>query len=207
MAYFGNTNSYSAPSTSGEFGTYPSWGQASVTEETGELGRHTFANGWGVGAQPGPMVGSPTGLRAETSFCECHYNLLTNQHLTRESSASAAWAASYAAPTHGCNQPSYPEHYLSTTGQYAEPHHSGVTNQDNSFVNTMASETSTVIPIPSGCKYLFCPYNFGESTAHRSRTDPLNYWGTNQSGPSSSTFYTVSAQTSPPSHNPADAFA
>ena len=38
----------------------------------------------------------------------------------------------------------------------------------------------------------FPALNSGESSADQSRTDPFGYWGENQSGPSTSTFYPVS---------------
>ena len=71
MAHFNdvdNAGFYSTPTVSGEFGAYPSLGQTSVSNEGEHIQTYPFAGGWGMGGQPGYVVGSPTGLRAEASF-------------------------------------------------------------------------------------------------------------------------------------------
>ena len=99
---------------------------------------------------------------------------------------------SYEPQTNGYDQLSYPDNYWPVTDRYAESYRSGIASRDNSFANVVASETSMMVP--SSGKHLILLRNFEESSAHRSRTAPLDYWGDSESGPSTSTFYTVSAR-------------
>ena len=78
---------------------------------------------------------------------------------------------------------------------------------DASFAgSTNYSGVSTAIPTPSNSKHFFPPCNFNTWNAHPLRTVPFQYWGDNQSGPSTGTFNLVSAGFWLPFHFFADTF-
>ena len=66
-----------------------------------------------------------------------------------------------------------------------ESYHSGYLSRDYSFTSTAASETSTTGQTPSNGEYSF------EVGVHQPQIAPLDYWGANQNGASTSAFYTV----------------
>ncbi|KAF9645112.1 hypothetical protein BDM02DRAFT_3120722, partial [Thelephora ganbajun] len=82
---------------------------------------------------------------------------------------SAPSVTPYSTQTDGYGQPSFPGHYWPIMGQYAQSYHSGIMSRDNSFASAVASEPSMVVPIPSSA--------------------PLDYWGGNENGSSTGTFY------------------
>jgi len=47
----------------------------SVTEEVDLPASHTLNDWWGIDAQQGPVVDSPTDLRATVSYGSCHCDL------------------------------------------------------------------------------------------------------------------------------------
>jgi hypothetical protein len=155
MAYYNNTNFYSTSSAFGEPDAYQFLSQTSAAEEVNDQAYGTFANGWGMAGQPGPVVGSPTNLRDVANYGKYHCRLFVDQRLRRESLDSVASSASYATWVDGYGQPSYSGHYWPAAGQQAQSYHSGFSSRDDSFASTVASETSTVVPIPSSGKYLF----------------------------------------------------
>ena len=80
MAYFDNTNNVnfwsapSAPLISGEPYAYPYLSPTLATDNesaTSQL-HHVPTDGWGMVRRPGPIVGSPTSLRATASLGERH---------------------------------------------------------------------------------------------------------------------------------------
>ena len=116
-----------------------------------------------------------------------------NGLLTHCPSESVDLATSYVAQTDGYGQPSYSDQYWPAVGHQVQPHHTGFLSQDGSLADILASETSNVEPTPSSGENIFCSETFGKRTEQSSLV-PLDYWGGNQSGPSTSTFYTVSAR-------------
>jgi len=197
MAYYNNADDASFYPTStafGELDAYPLLNQISAIEGENIEAPHTLTNDWNVGGQPDYMVGSLTGLGAEPSFGKNDCSPLGDWCLTSASLESVPSVTSYAPQTNGYDQSSYPEHYWPVNGQYAESYRSGVANRDDSFFSTGESEYPTVVPTPGSGKHLILLRNFEGTDAHRSRTAPLDYWGDSESGPSTSTFYTVSAR-------------
>ena len=154
MAYFDDTNFYPTSYTSGELAAYPVLTQTSATEEADVQASRTFVDDWSAGGYPGYAVGSPRSLRAEASFGKRSRSPLDTRSLTRESPESATSVPSYGAQTHSHGEVSFPEYYWPITGQYAQSYHSSIVGQDNSFANTLASETSMVVPTPSSGKQL-----------------------------------------------------
>ena len=72
MAYYNNPCSYPTSSASGELEFYSLLSQMLATEEANSQAHDTFADQWNTIGRPGPMVGSPTSLRATASYGE-HY--------------------------------------------------------------------------------------------------------------------------------------
>ncbi|KAF9647939.1 hypothetical protein BDM02DRAFT_3116265 [Thelephora ganbajun] len=121
MAYFDDTTDntfYPASSTSGQFDLYPFLSQTSGTEETNTY--NTFIEGWRENGQPGYTVGSLSSLNTQATF---------------DSVSSVPW---YATQNLEYDQLPYPGCYWPITGQYAQPHHSGIVNRDNLFMSTVA---------------------------------------------------------------------
>ena len=190
MAYYNNTNNtsfYSTPFASGGFYSYPHPTQTFFTD-TEEANGQIYADStdqWSA-VRSGPMVGSPTSVRATDSFGERRSDYFIDSYLTRESTESMAPTTSYTSGTSGYSWPSYDQ---SADYRQTQSHHSDFLSRDGSFASTTASETSTAIHTPSSGEY-----SLEEFGAHRSQTVPLDYWGSNQSGASTSTSYMVSAR-------------
>ena len=80
MAYSTNSDNasfYSTSSASGEFDVYPFASQTSPTEEPNRR-YSALTDQWNMVERPGPMVGSPTSIRAVPSFGKCHCNLFVD---------------------------------------------------------------------------------------------------------------------------------
>ena len=197
MDYYNNANAnlYSISSASTEFDTYPFPNQIPATEEARTHGYDAYADYWCAVEQPGPMVSSPANLQAITSYGKCHCSL-SSINVLPGTPDSVDSATSYAAPAIGYGQSSYGydwpviDHYP----------HSGFSGWAGSSAAVVASSTPTAVPTPSSGKGIVS-YKMEESINHQSRTVPFDYWGTSQSGPSTSTFYTVSARVRLPSSN------
>ena len=190
MAYFNdtnNTNFYSTPFASGGFYSYPHPTQTFVTD-TEEANGQIYADStdqWSA-VRSGPMVGSPTSVRATDSFGERRSDYFIDSYLTREPTESLAPTTPYTSGSNGYSWPSYDQ---SADYRQIQSHHYDFLSRDGSFASTTASETSTAMHTPSSGEY-----SLEEFGAHRSQTVPLDYWGSNQSGASTSTSYMVSAR-------------
>jgi len=99
--------------------------------------------------------------------------------------------ASYVAQTDCYGQPSHSDQYWPAVGHQVQPHRTGFLSQDDSLAEMLASETSTMVPAPSSGENICCIETFVKRTKQSSLV-PFDYWGENQSGPSTSTFSTVS---------------
>ena len=191
MSYFNNVNDANPDFTSSvyeEFDPYLVLGQTSA----GEWAFDTSIHDLGMVEQPGLMVGSSSS-RATTSYGKYHCNQFAVGHLMRMSAEPVASASPYTTELNSCGQLAYPSHSWQTIGHQTQTHNSGFQSQDDFFQCTMASESSAVVPTPSSGKDPSALDLLGTST-DQSRIGLLNYWGTNQSGSSVGTFYTVSAR-------------
>ena len=175
-----NTSYYS--SVSGGLYPYPSPNRMFAIDTEGTNGQLYAdpADQRGMVRRSGPMVGSPTGLRTEASFGERRSGHFTGWYLTHELEESVPPATSYTSRTDGYGWPSYDR----SANYRRESYHSGYLGRDRSFANTV-SETSTAEQTPSSGEYSL------EVGAHRPQAVPLDYWGANQSGAPTSTFYAV----------------
>ena len=200
MAYFddaSNASYYS--SVSGGLYPYPPASQTFDTDTGGAYGQYAApTDQWGMARWSGPMVGSPTSLREISRFGERHLGSFTHWCLTHEPPESEAPTTSYTSGTVGHCWPSYD---WSADYQQAQSYHSGYLSGDSPFATTAASEMSTAVQIPSSGEY-----QLEELGAHQSETVPLNYWGANQSGASTSMFSVVDYRVQSSLRNPADTF-
>jgi len=73
----------------------------------------------------------------------------------------------YAVPTHDRGHMSFPENYWSMTGPHAQSYRSDIVSREISFPNTLASDVSAVVPIPSNGKFL----SYCEALRNRVLTD------------------------------------
>ena len=201
MDYYNNAsaNLYSISSASTEFDTYPFPNQFPATEEARTNGYDAYADYWCAVEQPGPMVSSPANFQAITSYGKYHCSLSSINVLpgTPDSMDSAT---SYENPAIGYGQSSYGYDWP-VIDRHSHYPHSAFSSWADSSAAVVASSTPTAVPTPSSGKDIVS-YKMEESINHQSRTVPFDYWGTNQSGPSTSTFYAVSARVLPPSSNP-----
>jgi len=180
MAYFNDADNTTYYTTvSGGPHPYPPQSRTSAVDTEGTNGQLCAdpTDQRGMVRRSGPMVGSPTSLRAEASFGERRSGHFTGWYLTHELQESVAPATSYTSRADGYSWPSYDR----STNYQRDSYHSGYLGRDRSFANTVASETSTVEQTPSSV----------EVGAHRPQAVPLDYWGANRSGAPTSTFYAV----------------
>ena len=85
MAHFNNANNANfnpTPSTSGGLYAYPHLSQTLATETEG-ASDPTHAGHWSMVRRPGPMIESPTSIRATASSGECHSNWFVGWRLMR----------------------------------------------------------------------------------------------------------------------------
>jgi len=194
MDYFNNHNSASFWSSSSsswppEVDPYEFLVQFSANEAANSTA-NTFTDRWSMYDQPGPMVD----FQAATTNHGKHYrNLFVDWCLTVESPEPLASATSWVAQPDGDGQQSYSGQYWPTADHHAHPHGSWFPSMDDPFASTMGSGAPTVVPGPSSGKNIFA-LELGGTSTDRSRIGPFDYWEGNQSGPSMSTFYTVSAR-------------
>jgi len=196
MAYFNDPNNadfYS--SVSGGFYSYPPPSQtfAIDTERTNGQTYTDPTDPWSMVRQSGPMV-EPINLWATANSGERHSDPFIDSCLTCEPLESVAPTTSYTSRTDGYSWPSYDR---SANYRQAQSHYSGYLSRGGPF----ASETSNAAHIPSRSEYPL--EGFG---AHGSQTIPLDYWGTNQSGASTSASYVVGVRFQSSSPHPADTF-
>jgi len=203
MAYFNganNTSFYSTPSASGEFYSYPPPSQMFPTHAEG-ANSQVYADPtdqWSMVRRSGPIVGSPTSLRATVSYGEYHSNRSIDWCLTQEPPESLAPTTLH---TNETDDDSWLSYDWSGNHRHVQSHPSGFLSRHDSFASTAASEASAAVQTPSSGGY-----SFEELGAHQSQTVPLNYWEINQSGAPTSTSYAVSARARPSIHYPPTPF-
>ena len=155
MAYYNSNNSnfYSAPSASGEFDGYSFLNQMSAIEEANSLATYDpFADPWTTFMQPEPVVDSTASFQASASYGKRHPTSSSTGALCL-SLEPVASIASYETLTGGYGQLPYPGYHWPADDQWYQDYHSDFSSRDGPFVRTAASETSTVTPAPSNCKY------------------------------------------------------
>jgi len=195
MAYFNianDANPYFTSSTDEELDPYPVLSQISAGEWADIPVLNTFTYGWGMIDQPGPTAGSPTGPLPTTSCGKYYCSLFVVRCLTRVPAEPAAPASSHTTQVDGYAQPIYPDNHWPAVDQQTRLCHSDFLIQDGSFASTLESEASTVVPNPSSGESSL-HQNFEDLGTYGSRTVSLDYWGMNEGGPATSTFYVVSA--------------
>ena len=154
MAYHNDPNNasfYSASSVSGEPDLYPFLDQTSAAEGLNEYAR-TLTNQWGMIEQPGPMVGSPTSLRAAASYGRCRCDLFVDWCLTRVFPESMASATSYESRPGSYGQPQYPEWHWSPVSRWPQYNHPGFPSGDVPSASMESSEMLTATSTPSSGK-------------------------------------------------------
>jgi len=84
MAYFNNADDTTYPNsfTFDEFDEYPILGQTSAASDAAAI-TPTFAHGWGMGGEPGPMISSSRSLRPEASFGEYEHGFIDDVRFTQ----------------------------------------------------------------------------------------------------------------------------
>ena len=189
-----------------EFDVYPFPDQTTATEEASHQEQFsTFPDCWEALEQPAPTVDLPATLPAAAGHGKHFCNLFIDWCLTPESPESLLPTNSWATNQQdGYSQPSSSSYRWPEVGQEAQSYYPGSLSQEYSFPSTMAFEPLTVDQTISSGRGLFS-LKLRVLECLPIITDPLNYWGESQSGPSTSTFYTVSARVSLSSYNPVDA--
>lgn len=153
MAPVNNNNANDFPSASGEFDSHPS--QTPVSGYA-DHAVQTSTNDWSVGEHQDSVSGSRSGLRSEASFGKYDKSPSQKSRSYVHSPESTSSGTSYKAQTQNRDQTSFPRHCRSTTGLYAQPHHSSIPSRENSFASTASSDSeSTVIPAPSNRESFF----------------------------------------------------
>ena len=193
MAHFNNANNasiYSTSSTSGEPHENPHLNRTLATDTWGEVSQTYVgpSDRWRMARRPGPMVGSPTSLRAAAGFSECHSNRSIGWCLTHRPAESVDSVTTYTTRTDGDAWPSYD---WSADYEWAQSHRSSFLSRDRPLASTAVSETSTAMPAPGSGEYISpLPEELG---TYGSRIVPLDDWGVNRGGASAGAFHIVSA--------------
>ena len=197
---------YPISSAREEFDVYSFPDQTTATEEASHQGQFsTFPDGWDVLEQPAPTVDLPTTPPAAAGHSKHCCNFFIDWCLRLESPElllpTNSWTTNQ---PDGYNQPSSSSYHWPEVGQEAQSYYSGSLSQEYSFPRAMAFEPPTVDQTPNSGKGIFS-LKLRVLEHLPIITDPLNYWGESQSGPSTSTFYTVSARVSLSSYGPVEA--
>ena len=155
MDYFDDTNSVGSYTTtvSGEFYGYPI--ETSVPGWVDVEIPATFPYGWGVDGWTGCVPGLETSLRAEAGPVQHQYNPLISHGATHLSPEPMSSMTSYGVQTQGSSHTSFPERHQSTAGWDTQLLPSDIMFWENYPVDTAASGTPAVTPIPDTGKSLF----------------------------------------------------
>ena len=144
-----------------------------------------------MGVQPDHEVGFPRSFEPEATFGKHDRSLQDDRSLTFEPSETFSSTTPHDTQTHSDGAPSFTEYCWPVTGQHPQSHGSSAASWENSFTSTAASTVPTMVPVPNSSGYFV--WNLNESSAHRSRTAPLDYRWNNESGPSTNAFHDMAS--------------